>query len=138
MNSSVDIVMNENPNLSVIIDPDVFNASIISANDSKGESKSDKVKMIKKCRKIKKNCDLKTVKGKITKGKINKKDKKDCVNAVYKTNKPIEYCPLCMVKLIPTQFTINIISLVMKTICVFGLAIGIKIALSSSKKAIDD
>ena len=128
VNSSVDIVMNENPNLSVIIDPDVFNASIISANDSKGESKSEKVKIIKIGRKIKKNCDLKTVKGKITKAKMNKKDKKDCVNAVYKTNKPIEYCPLCMVKLIPTQFTINIISLVMKTICVCGLAIEIKIA----------
>ena len=48
VNSSVDIVMNENPNLSVIIDPDVSNASIISANDSKGESKSEKEKMIKK------------------------------------------------------------------------------------------
>ena len=76
VNSSVDIVMNENPNLSVIIDPDVFNASIISANDSKGESKSEKVKMIKNGRKIKKNCDLKTVKGKMTKAKMNKKDKK--------------------------------------------------------------
>ena len=101
----IDIVMNENPNSSVLIDPDVFNASIISANDSKGESKSEKVKMIKNGRKNKKNCDLKT--GKITKAKMNKKDKKDCVNAVYKTNKPIEYCPSCMVKLIPTQFTIN-------------------------------
>ena len=88
------------------------------------ESKSDRVKMIS--RKNKKKCDLKT--GKITKAKMNKKDKKDCVNAVYKTNKPIEYCPSCMVKLIPTQFTINIISLVMKTICVCGLAIEIKIA----------
>ena len=84
----IDIVMNENPNLSVRIDPDVFNASIISANDSKGESKSEKVKMIKNGRKNKKNCDLKSVKGKITKGKMNKKD---WVNAVYKTNKPIEY-----------------------------------------------
>ena len=44
----IDIVMNENPNLSVIIDPDVFNTSIISAKDSKGDSKSEKVKMIKK------------------------------------------------------------------------------------------
>ena len=69
------------------------------------ESKSDRVKMIS--RKNKKKCDLKT-------GKI--------------TNKPIEYCPLCMVKLIPTQFTIRLISLVMKTICVCGLAIEIKIA----------
>ena len=88
------------------------------------ESKSDRVKMIS--RKNKKKCDLKT--GKITKAKMNKKDKKYCVNAVYKTNKPIEYCPLCMVKLIPTQFTINIISTVMKTVCVCGLAIEIKIA----------
>ena len=57
---------------------------------------------------------------KITKGgklpKVNKKTKKDCINAVYKTNKTIEYCPLCMIKLIPTQFTIHLISLVMKTI----------------------
>ena len=87
------------------------------------ESKSDRVKMIS--RKNKKKCDLKT--GKITKAKVNKKNKKDCVNAVYKTNKTIEYCPLCMIKLIPTQFTIHLISLVMKTICVCGLAIVIKI-----------
>ena len=84
------------------------------------ESKSDRVKMI-----IRKN-------KKITKGgklpKVNKKTKKDCINAVYKTNKTIEYCPLCMIKLIPTQFTIHLISLVMKTICVCGLAIEIKIA----------
>ena len=41
----IDIVMNENPNLSVLIDPDVFNASIISANDFKGDSKSEKGKL---------------------------------------------------------------------------------------------
>ena len=70
---------------------------------------------------------------------MNKKDKKDCVNAVYKTNKPIEYCPSCMVKLTPTQFTINIISTVMKTVCVCGLAIEItpKVPLPSPEKAMD-
>ena len=91
------------------------------------ESKSDRVKMIS--RKNKKKYDLKT--GKINKGgklpKVNKKTKKDCINDVYKTNKTIEYCPLCMIKLTPTQFTIHLISLIMKTICVCGVAIEIKI-----------
>ena len=93
--------------------------------------------MIKNGRKNKKNCDLKSVKGKITKGKMNKKD---CVNAVYKTDKPIEYCPSCMVKLTPTQFTINIISTDMKTVCVCGLAIEItpKLPLPSPEEAMDD
>ena len=50
----IDDLVNENPNLSVLIDPDVFNASIISANDFKDDSKSEKVKMIKNGRKNKK------------------------------------------------------------------------------------
>ena len=38
---------NENQNLSMLIDPDVFNVSIVSANDFKGDSKSDKRKIDK-------------------------------------------------------------------------------------------
>ena len=36
---------NENQNLSMLIDPDVFDASIVSANDFKGDSKSEKGKL---------------------------------------------------------------------------------------------
>ena len=86
--------MNENPNLSVLIDPDVFNASIISANDLKGDSKSEKGKMtngqmVKNTSK-KDNVnvesalegDLKSVKGKITKGQMikNGRSNKDNIN----------------------------------------------------------
>ena len=67
---------------------------------------------------------------KITKGgklpKVNKKTKKDCINAVYKTNKIIEYCPLCLIKLTPTQFTIHLTAMIMKTTCVCGLTIVIR------------
>ena len=66
----------------------------------------------------------------ITKGrklpKMIKITKKDHTNDVYKTNKIIEYCPLCMIKLTPTQFTIHLTALIMKTICVCGLTIEIK------------
>ena len=36
---------NENLNLSMLIDPEVFDASIVSANDFKGDSKSEKGKL---------------------------------------------------------------------------------------------
>ena len=67
---------------------------------------------------------------KITKGrklpKMIKITKKDHTNDVYKTNKIIEYCPLCLIKLTPTQFTIHLTALIMKTICVCGVTIEIK------------
>ena len=40
--SLIDDLVNKNPNLSELIDLDVFNMSIISANDLKGNLKSDK------------------------------------------------------------------------------------------------
>ena len=52
--------------------------------------------------------------------------KKDHSNDVYKTNKIIEYCPLCLIKLTPTQFTIHLTALIMKTICVCGVTIVIR------------
>ena len=58
--------------------------------------------------------------------KLIKISKKDHTNDVYKTNKIIEYCPLCMIKLTPTQFTIHLTALIMKTICVCGVTIEIK------------
>ena len=66
----------------------------------------------------------------ITKGrklpKMIKITKKDHTNDVYKTNKIIEYCPLCLIKLTPTQFTIHLTALIMKTICVCGVTIVIR------------
>ena len=58
--------------------------------------------------------------------KLIKISKKDHTNDVYKTNKIIEYCPLCLIKLTPTQFTIHLTALIMKTICVCGVTIEIK------------
>jgi len=52
--------------------------------------------------------------------------KKDHSNDVYKTNKIIEYCPLCLIKLTPIQFTIHPTALIMKTICVCGVTIVIR------------
>ena len=52
--------------------------------------------------------------------------KKDHSNDVYKTNKIIEYCPLCLIKLTPIQFTIHLTALIMKTICVCGVTIVIR------------
>ena len=40
---------------------------------------------------------------------------------IFETNTPIEVCPSCLVKLTPTQFTINIVLTVMKTKCPCGL-----------------
>ena len=58
--------------------------------------------------------------------KLIKISKKDHTNDVYKTNKIIEYCPLCLIKLTPIQFTIHLTALIMKTICVCGVTIEIK------------
>ena len=58
--------------------------------------------------------------------KLIKISKKDHTNDVYKTNKIIEYCPLCLIKLTPIQFTIHLKTLIMKTICVCGVTIEIK------------
>ena len=58
--------------------------------------------------------------------KLIKISKKDHTNDVYKTNKIIEYCPLCLIKLTPTQFTIHLTALIMKTICVCGVTIVIR------------
>ena len=52
--------------------------------------------------------------------------KKDHSNDVYKTNKMIEYCRLCLIKLDPTQFTIHPTAMIMKTTCVCGLSIVIR------------
>ena len=52
--------------------------------------------------------------------------KKDHSNDVYKTNKIIEYCRLCLIKLAPTQFTIHPTAMIMKTTCVCGLSIVIR------------
>ena len=80
----IDDLVNENPNLSGLIDLDVFNTSIISANDLKGDLKSDKGKITKGQmvkNKSKKdnfnvesdlNGDLKSDKGKVTKGQVAK------------------------------------------------------------------
>merc|ERR1711954_561275 len=66
----------------------------------------------------------------ITKGrklpKMIKITKKDHTNDVYKTNKIIEYCPLCLIKLTPIQFTIHLTALIMETICVCGVTIVIR------------
>ena len=52
--------------------------------------------------------------------------KKDHSNDVYKTNKMIEYCRLCLIKLDPIRFTIHPTAMIMKTICVCGLTIVIR------------
>ena len=49
--------------------------------------------------------------------KLIRISKKDHSMDVYKTYKIIEYCPFCLTKLDPTQFTIHIIKLIYMTIC---------------------
>ena len=58
--------------------------------------------------------------------KLIKISKKDHSNDVYKTNKIIESCPFCLIKLTPIQFTIHLKTLIYKTICVCGVTIEIK------------
>ena len=55
---------------------------------------------------------------------------------VYKTYKPIEKCPICEIDLVPEQFTVNIVTAVMKTSCQCGFAIEIIITPSHLK--VDD
>ena len=45
----------------------------------------------------------------------------------YIINTPIENCPCCDTKLVPQQFTVNITTALMKTICCCGLHIEISI-----------
>ena len=59
--------------------------------------------------------------------KLIKISKKDHSNDVYKTYKIIEYCPFCLIKLNPTQFTIHLKTLIYMTICtVCGVTIEMK------------
>ena len=59
--------------------------------------------------------------------KLIKISKKDHSNDVYKTYKIIEYCPFCLIKLNPIQFTIHLKTLIYKTICtVCGVTIEMK------------
>ena len=52
---------------------------------------------------------------------------------VYRTDLPIENCPTCCKILTPVQFTVNVVTAVMKTICQCGLSIEITPKLSCSK-----
>ena len=47
------------------------------------------------------------------------------VDDVYHTHVPIENCPRCCTVLVPVQFTVNVLSAVMKTMCQCGLNIEI-------------
>ena len=59
--------------------------------------------------------------------KLIRISKKDHSNDVYKTYKIIEYCPFCLIKLNPIQFTIHLKTLIYKTICtVCGVTIEMK------------
>ena len=59
--------------------------------------------------------------------KLIRISKKDHSTDVYKTYKIIEYCPFCLIKLNPIQFTIHLKTLIYKTICtVCGVTIEMK------------
>ena len=55
---------------------------------------------------------------------------------VYKTFSPIENCPTCNIGLVPMQFTVNVVTAVMKTTCQCGLSIEINIRSPHSKVAV--
>ena len=46
-------------------------------------------------------------------------------NNVHLTSVPIEECPRCCTVLVPVQFTVNVVTAVMKTTCYCGLSIEI-------------
>ena len=54
---------------------------------------------------------------------------------VYRTDLPIENCPKCYTILTPVQFTINVVTAIMKTSCQCGLSIEITPKLSYCKSA---
>ena len=54
---------------------------------------------------------------------------------VYRTDLPIENCPKCYTVLTPVQFTINVVTAIMKTSCQCGLSIEITPKLSYCKSA---
>lgn len=54
---------------------------------------------------------------------------------VYRTCMSIENCPTCNTVLVPMQFTVNIVTVVMKTVCQCGLSIEIDPKPSFSKSA---
>ena len=49
---------------------------------------------------------------------------------VYLTSVPIEECPRCVTVLVPEQFTVNVVTAVMKTTCHCGMSIEIDPMLS--------
>ena len=53
----------------------------------------------------------------------------------YRTDLPIENCPKCYTNLTPVQFTVNVVTAVMKTSCQCGLSIEIIPKLSTFKGA---
>ena len=53
----------------------------------------------------------------------------------YRTDFPIENCPKCYTNLTPVQFTVNVVTAVMKTSCQCGLSIEITPKLSTFKGA---
>ena len=55
---------------------------------------------------------------------IKKKDSNKS-STVYSINEPIEECPQCCTKLVPEQFTVNVVTAIMKTTCHCGLSLEI-------------
>ena len=53
-------------------------------------------------------------------------------NKIYKTSLPVENCPSCHTGLVPEQFTVNVVTTVMKTTCQCGLFIEINVRIPSS------
>ena len=55
---------------------------------------------------------------------------------VYKTSLPVESCPSCHTDLVPEQFTLNVVTTVMKTTCQCGLSIEINVKILNSMTTI--
>ena len=56
---------------------------------------------------------------------VIKKEDSNKSNTIYSIYEPIEECPQCCTKLVPEQFTVNVVTAIMKTTCHCGLSLEI-------------